>query len=149
MIITSRGIWATISIFVIGILVAVAGFFLLGVEKTALNWWAFGSLLFSLIVSLFATVTLVVPKNNGLFYNAGLSGTIWIYEVLVIISILFTKAFTERSNAFVFLQIGFNALFFIAVTVIVTASKYVRDSNARTYEKQQNGEYNKPKRGGV
>jgi hypothetical protein len=87
-------------------------------------------------------------KNNGIFYNAGLSGAIWIYEALVIVSILFTKAFAERLNSFVFLQIGLNALFFIAVIVIITASKYVRDSNARTYEKQQGGEYNKPIRGG-
>ncbi|MDR1978052.1 MAG: hypothetical protein LBQ42_04895 [Synergistaceae bacterium] len=146
----SRGIGATISVFVIGILVVAAGFFLLGIERTALNCWAFGSLLFSLIVSLFATITLVAPEknNNGLFYNAGLSGAIWIYEVLVIISILFTKAFAERLNSFVFLQIGLNALVFIAVIVIITASRHVRDSNARTYEKQQSGEYNKPKRGG-
>jgi hypothetical protein len=33
----SRGIWATISIFVIGILVVVAGFFLLGIERTTLK----------------------------------------------------------------------------------------------------------------
>jgi hypothetical protein len=146
----SRGVLAAISTFAIGILVVVAGFFLLGVEKTAINYWAFGSLLFSLVVSLLVTLTLVAPKGHrgGVFYAAGLSGTVWIYEIAVVISVLFVKAFTDRVNGFIFLQIAINALFLVVAIIIVAVSSHVYDSNASTYEKLQNGEYNKPKRGG-
>ena len=67
----SKGTLTTITVFAIGIVVVIAGFFLLDIEKIALNFWAFGSLLFSLIVSLLAMLTLVVPKENSehIFYS--------------------------------------------------------------------------------
>jgi len=146
----SRGILTTISVFIIGILVVVAGFFLLDIEKVALNFWAFGSLLFSLVVSLLAVITLVAPKRNkaSAFYNAGLSGAIWTYEIAVIISILFINSFIDRLNNFIFTQIAINAFFFIVAVLIIVASAHISDGNARTAENLQNGEYNKPKRGG-
>lgn len=149
-IIMSRGILATVSVFAIGIIVVIAGFFLLDIEKVALNFWAFGSLLFSLAASLLATVTLVSPKKNkeDVFYTAGLSSAIWIYEVAVVISVLFTKSFVDKLNNFIFLQITINALFFIVTIIIIVVSGRIHDINARTSENLQSGEYDKPKRGG-
>jgi hypothetical protein len=146
----SRGILTTIIVFAIGIIVVLAGFFLLDIEKIALNFWAFGSLLFSLIVSLLATLTFVAPKKNkdSVYYAAGLGSTIWIYEIVVVISIFFTKSFVEHLYRFVFLQIAINTLFFISALVITNVSARVHDNNAMTYESSQSGEYNKPKRGG-
>jgi len=131
-------------------LVVIAGFFLLDIERVVLNFWAFGSLLFSLVVSLFVMVTLVAPKKNrdSVFYTAGLSSTIWLYEIAVIISILFTKSFVDHVNGFIFLQIMINALFFVIALIIIRLSGNIYDNNARTYDNLQNGEYNKPKRGG-
>ncbi len=146
----SRGILTTIIIYAVGILVVIAGFFLLDIEKVALNFWAFGSLLFSLVVSLLAMLTLVAPKKNkdGVYYSTGLGSTIWIYEIVVVISIFFTKSFAEHLYRFVFLQIAINAVFFIIALVIINVSARVYDNNKRTYENLP-GEYNKPKRGGV
>lgn len=147
----SRGILTTISVFVIGILVVVAGFFLLEIERVALHFWAFGSLLFSLVVSLLVAITLVAPKRNkdGVFYTAGINSAIWIYEIVVIVSILFLKSFEDHLGGFIFTQITINALFFIAVIVINTVSGRIHDSNVKTSENLQNGEYDKPKRGGL
>ncbi len=146
----NRGILTTISVFVIGILVAVAGFFLLDIEKITIHFWAFGSLLFSLVVSLLTVVTLVAPTRNkdGVFYTAGLSSAVWIYEIAIIISVLFTKSFTDKLNSFILLQISIHALFFIIAVIIITVSGRIHDNNAKTCENLQNGEYNKPKRGG-
>ena len=145
-----RGVLATIVAFAIGIVVIIAGFFLLEIDRVAINYWAFGSLLFSLVVSLLATLTLVAPKANkgGVFYTAGLSGAIWIYEAIVVISILFARFFANRVNGFVFIQIAINASFFIVAVIIIGVSNRVHNNNAKTYENLQSGEYDKPKRGG-
>lgn len=145
-----RGMLTTISVFVIAILVVIVGFFLLEVEKAALNLWAFGSLLFSLVVSLVTILTLIAPKRNkrGIFFAAGLSGAVWIYEIAIVISILFTKSFVEHLSRFILLQIAINALFFIIAIVIVNVSGHIHDSNTEIHENLQNGEYDKPRRGG-
>lgn len=147
----SRGTLTTVIIFAIGILVVISGFFMLDIEKIALNFWAFGSLLFSLVISLLATLTLVAPKKNKnrVFYSSGLGSTIWIYEIAVVVSILFTRLFSEHVYRFVFLQIAINALFFISALIIINVSARVHDNNAETYENSQSGEYNTAKRGGV
>ena len=141
---------ASIISFAIGILVVIAGFFLLDIEKIALNYWAFGSLLFSLVISLLATLKLIAPKENkgSVFYSGGLGSAIWIYEILVVISIFFTNKFVDHMYRFVFLEIAINALFFISAMVIFNVSSRLHDNDAKTYENLQSGEYNKPKRGG-
>ncbi|QOX63651.1 hypothetical protein FRZ06_09960 [Anoxybacterium hadale] len=140
----------TVIVFTIAILVVIAGFFLLDIEKIALNYWAFGSLLFSLAVSLLATLALVAPKENkgSVFYTGGLSSAIWIYEIMVVISVFFTNKFVEHMYRFVFLEIAINALFFISALVIYNVSARLQYNDAKTYKNLQSGEYNKPKRGG-
>lgn len=146
----SKGILTTISIFAIGIIVAIVGFFLLDIERVALTFWAFGSLLFSLIVSLLVMIVLVSPKRNKdrVFYTAGLSISVWIYAMAVVISILFIKSFVDSLNSFIFLQIGINALFLVIAIVIITVSGHIYYNNEKTYENLQNDKYNRPKRGG-
>ena len=140
----------TIIVFAIGILVTIAGFFLLEIEKIALNYWAFGSLLFSLVVSLLATLMLVAPKknNSGVFYSGGLGSAIWIYEILIVLSIFFTKSFVEHMYRFVFLEVAINALFFISAMVICSVSARLHNNDVKTSNNLQSGEYNIPKRGG-
>jgi ABC-type transport system involved in multi-copper enzyme maturation permease subunit len=146
----SRGILTTVSVFAIGIVAVVAGFFLLDIEKIALHFWTFGSLLFSLLVSLLAMITLAVSKRNrdGVFYAAGLGGAVWIYEIAVVISVLCINSFADRLNSFIFTQIAINAFFFIIAAVIVSVSERIHNNNAKTYDNLQNEEYNKPRRGG-
>src|SRR5690625_3158173 len=105
----------TIMVFTITAIVIVIGFFLLNIEKNAINLWAFGSLLFSLVVSLLAILTLSSLKrdNNNVFYTAGLTSLVSIYQIMVVISILFTNYFSEQLNGFILLQLIINALFII------------------------------------
>lgn|GEM_PF-557854 len=150
-IVMSRGTLTAIISYTIGILVVIGGFFLLDIEKIALNFWAFGSLLFSLLVSLLVTLALVTSKKNkdSVYYSTGLVSTIWIYEIVVVISMFFTQWFAEHLYRFVFLQIAINVVFFISAVVIVNVSAQVHDNKVKTYNDLQSGEYNKPKRGGV
>ena len=67
--IMNRGILLTVCIFAIVVLVVVAGFFLLDIEKVALSYWGFGSLLFSLAVSMLAAITILLPSVGMLFFT--------------------------------------------------------------------------------
>ncbi|MDR0405395.1 MAG: hypothetical protein LBH54_01235 [Clostridiales bacterium] len=145
-----KNIVTVVAVFVIGMLVITAGFFLLNVEKTTLNLWAFGGLLFSLAVSLLSTVALILPKKNkdAVLYTAGLNAALWIYQAAAVVSVLFVRSFEEAVGGFILLQISINALFLIAVPVIDAASRRAYRNHAKTSENAQNGEYDKPKRGG-
>ena len=149
----SKGIFTIIGVFVIGIAVVITGFFLLDIEKNAINYWAFSSLIFTFIVSMFAMVTIIAPKRekDGVFYSTGLNSAVWIYLIAIVLSILFTRVFglfRISLNSFIFIQIVINALFFLAAILIITVSGRIYKINAETYEKMQNGENNTPKRGG-
>ena len=61
---------------------------------------------------------------------------------------MLSKIFEENIKGFIFLQIVINALIFVICTLIITVSTYINNSNKKTLEKQENGEYNKPRRGG-
>ena len=91
-----------------------------------------------------------MPKINkdNIFYNAGVISAIWIYEIFVVISIIFTNYFKGHVGTFILLQLVINALFFIALILITRASVHIHDINEKAYEKKQNGLYDKPKRGG-
>jgi hypothetical protein len=134
----------TIGVFLIAIVVTVAGFFLLDIERIALNYWAFGFLLFSLVLSLILLITI----QDSVFYNAAVVSAVWLYQIAVIATMFFVKSFSEAVNKFVLMEITINALFFIAAILIIASSRYVHDSNAKTFEKLNNGNYNAPKRGG-
>jgi len=141
----------TIMVFTITAIVIVIGFFLLNIEKNAINLWAFGSLLFSLVVSLLAILTLSSLKrdNNNVFYTAGLTSLVSIYQIMVVISILFTNYFSEQLNGFILLQLIINALFIIIALTIANVSRHIHKNNAKTQESLDNNEYDQPKRGGL
>jgi hypothetical protein len=146
----SRGVVANFCVFAVAIIVVIAGFFLLNIERVALNFWALGSLLLSLVLSSIVVATILAPKRDkdAIFYAAGLSVVVVVYQIAVIISMFFTQNFADDVNSFIFLQIIINALLIIAVVIIVVLSNRVHKGNAETYRKLQDGEYNQPKRGG-
>jgi hypothetical protein len=148
--IMSRGVMVSISAYAIAILVVIAGFFLLDIDKIALYFWAFGSLVFSLSVSMISTVILVSKKTTKdvLFFNTGFGSVIWIYQVLVIISVLFINSFRHHVGAFVFLEIAIFAIFIVISGAVQVSSKHIYVSNQKSQEKLNNSEYNKPRRGG-
>jgi hypothetical protein len=145
-----KNIFYTISGFFIVIVVLIVGFFLLDIERITLHYYALNFLLFSLIISLVSIITIVRVKTgkDSVFYNAGLSGAVWLYQIAIIITMFFVKNFRDGINKFILIEIVINALYFIAVILIVAFSNHVYHSNSQTAEKLNNGDYNTPKRGG-
>lgn len=146
----SRGVLATISVFVIGIIITIAGFFLLNIEQVTLNFYALGFLLFSQVVSLFVVITVIRPKekNTGVLYVSGLMSSIWIYEVAVILSILFIHLFDDSQGQFVFLQIVINALLFVTIISISNVSRHLNSKNAESQKKLMEEDNKEYRRGG-
>lgn len=146
----NKGIKTSLIIFLILVIVTLAGFFLLDFEHSTINVSALCFLELSLLVSMLSTISLAMRKNDKdtLYYNAGIGSITAIYQIAVIISVAVSKIFEENIKGFIFLQVVINALMFVICTLIITASTYINKSNKKTLEKQENGEYNKPKRGG-
>ncbi|MGI6530380.1 MAG: hypothetical protein ACOX3J_12015 [Clostridia bacterium] len=146
----NRGILLTVCIFAIVVLVVVAGFFLLDIEKVALSYWGFGSLLFSLAVSMLAAITILLPKKrrNAVFYSFGLSSATTLYLTAIIVGLIASKAFEKNLNGFILLQVIIHSLFIITAIIIFLASEHIRNKNVETQKKLDSGEYDRPKRGG-
>lgn len=146
----NKGIKTSLIIFLTLVIVILAGFFLLNFECSTINISALCFLELSLLVSMLSTISLARRKNDKdtLYYNAGVGSITAIYQITVIISVVVSKIFEESIKGFIFLQIMINALMFVICTLIITASTYINKSNKKALEKQENGEYNKPKRGG-
>ena len=146
----SKTKFTTLIVYVIAIIVIVAGFFLLGFKKTSINYWAFGSLLFSTIMAMIVTLSLVSSNQNKqvIFYRAGLGSAIGIYLLVVFISAFSSSLFKDNINVFIFIQIAIHAIFLVANIFMITVSSHIYHSNEITAKKLQDGEYNTPKRGG-
>ena len=146
----NKGIKTSLIIFLTLVIVILAGFFLLNFECSTINISALCFLELSLLVSMLSTISLARRKNDKdtLYYNAGVGSITAIYQITVIISVVVSKIFEENIKGFIFLQIMINALMFVICTLIITASTYINKSNKKALEKQDNGEYNKPRRGG-
>mgnify|MGYP000079963911 FL=1 len=146
----NKWIKTSLIIFLTLVIVILAGFFLLDFECSTINILALCFLELSLLVSMFSTISLARRKNDKdtLYYNAGVGSITVIYQIAVIISVVLSKIFEENIKGFIFLQIVINALIFVICTLIITVSTYINNSNKKTLEKQENGEYNKPRRGG-
>ena len=145
-----RGVLTTISVFATGIFVIVAGFFLLNFEKNTINYWAFGSLFFALVASMFVMISVIKPKRNKeyVLFRSGMISAISIYLIVVVTSVLMAGLFAEHINNFIYLQFVINAIFLIVTTIVVNVSAHKYAINEKTAKRLQDGEYNTPKRGG-
>ncbi len=139
----------TWTLFVLSVILVVSGFFLLSIEKNALNIWAFVLLLFSfcftMIVSL--SVTYFRSRRDNLFNVLGVYSSMFIYQVAVIVLTCFTGLFKENLGTFIFIHIGINVLFAITLIVIFGFTGHIYRVNDRTLEKIKTGEYDSPRRG--
>jgi hypothetical protein len=136
--------------FAIAIVVVVAGFFLIGIEQIAIHIWALAFLILSLLVSM-GTFVMVIQRRcvkDTVVYSAGASAAVWLYQVAVIVSVFLVGVFNGKVGRFVFAEIAIIAAFVIISLVINLSARHVHSSNMKTSERKENGEYNKPKRGG-
>lgn len=145
-----KTISTSIICFAVAVSVVISGFSLLDFEKTAIAFWAFGSLLFSFLLSLITAMTffLLKQRKNKVIHFAGLSSAILFYEIIVIASVALSPLFDGHLNQFIFTQIAANATYIILVTTISFVSGKIKDNNKKDCGKLESGEYSKPKRGG-
>ncbi len=145
-----KSVKISISIFILIIILVVSGFFLLGIERTAINYWTLGVIIFSSTVSL--CVTLMTFRNKGIakgmFYISGINSITWIYQIAVVIGIVITRLLGFGIGVFVFVQLLINVVFFITYLVISHTAEHIDDVNKETMDKLENGGYDTPKRGG-
>ncbi len=145
-----KSIYINCSIFILSVILVVSGFFLLGIEKTALNYWALGLLIFSFIFSTLVSLsgTFLRSTRDNVFNIVGAYSTIVIYQIAVIVFTVFTPLFKEHVGTFIFIQIVINIMFIIVLIVIVSFTGHINKVDDKTFDKIKTGEYNSPKRGG-
>ena len=144
---------SNIGIFSIGIIgfvviaFTIAAFFLLDIERIAVNHWALAFLLLSEVVMFggFIALRFMDAGHNKLFLSAGASTTLTLYFVSTLISVLFAGAFRERLNTFILIEFAIIALFIITMICIFAWSRNISRQNEADYEKVGSKE---PKRGG-
>ena len=147
----TRSALYTILGFAIAIAVAVAGFFLLEIEQIAIHIWALAFLILSLLVSMGSLVSILQRKaaaKDTVFHSAGTTAAVCVYQAVVLLSIAFTGAFNGKTGRFIFTEIAILAAFAVVMLAIGLSARYVHAANAKTLERQENGEHGAPKRGG-
>ena len=141
----------TIISFSIAIVIVAAGFFLLGIEQTIIHFWALAFLILSLLMSMCLLLTITRRKTivkDAVFYNAGASVIVWLYQVAVIISVALVGVFDNKVGRFIFVEITVLAVFIIIMLAINLFAQHTYLSNNTTAERKANGEYDAPKNGG-
>ncbi len=138
------------AIYILYVTLVLAGFFLLGIEKTALNFWALGFLLFSITFSIFVSLAgdFLRSTRENVFNIVGVYSAIAIYHIAVIICTVFTPIFRENIGTFIFIQIAINVVFIIILIAIIGFTGHIYKVDDRTFDKIKSGEYDSPKRGG-
>jgi len=130
---------------VIIIALTVAAFFLLDIERTTLNYWAFAFLVLSEVV-LFGGLLMLRFSNayySSLFLKSGIASALFLYFFTTLISMVLARWLGV--NGFVLVQLGIVALFAVILIIIVVFSQKIEHQTHRDLDKVGSTE---PKRGG-
>jgi len=135
---------------IIGLIVlvfSVAAFFLLSVDKIAVNIWALVFLLLSEIVFFSGLIGLRFTKatHSSFFLKTGITTSLSLYFTATFISVLFAGFFRENINTFILIEISIIVLFAIVSISFFAFSRRIDRQGDEDLEKV--GE-NEPKRGG-
>lgn len=134
---------------VIFIVLTVAVFFLLGIERNTLNYMALGFDIFAEIV-FFAAVAFLggnVSVSNNVFRRGGTTVVLGIYLLAALLLSFFSGVFNENLNRFLLVEIVFIALTAILVILILAISGRINAVD-RQAEESKIVENHTPKRGG-
>ena len=141
------GVVATAIIGLIVVAFTLAAFFLLEVERIAVNRWAFAFLLLSQIVLFGGLIGLRSTGENhaNLFIRAGVSTALSLYFAATMVSVLFAGAFRDNLNMFILIQLAIIALFSIITISLFACSRRIARRNEIDLKKVGTNEL---KRGG-
>ena len=117
---------AIVAVIVISFTLAV--FFLLDIERAALNLWALAFLLLSeaILFGGLIAVRLSGAGHSVVFMKSGVTATLLLYFVVTLISMFFTRIFTDNVNAFILMELAIFALFAIITVSILAFSRSLR-----------------------
>jgi hypothetical protein len=135
----------TTGIFLIILIVIVAGFFLLGRDTTQFNLTVLGYLVVSTIWS-YLVVLAIVSKSKGehTFFKLGLSTTTGFFILATAIYSNFAGAFDEDTGKFLLGGVIICAIYGIFIIAIVAASGFIHKANQKALLKKESKEYDKP-----
>jgi hypothetical protein len=139
-----------VSMAIIGLIIvtfSIAAFFLLDIERIALNRWALAFLLLSEIVLFGGLIRLRCTDANhsSVFLKAGVASALALYFIATLICSLFAGAFKESLNVFILIQLAIIMVFLIVTISVSAYSRGIERRNQEDIKKVGTGE---PKRGG-
>jgi len=137
---------SAISIGAIGVLIvafSLAAFFILDIEKTAMNMWALTFLLLSEFILFGGLIGL--RFTSKVFLTAGFGTILFIYFGATLLNICFAKWFIVNLNTFILVEIAIITLFAIITITIFSFSRGIERRNEEDIKKIGS---NEPKRGG-
>ncbi len=146
----NRSIFFILGTYITIYILLLTGFFLLGIEQSSLN---IGTLIFftnSFSLSFFTTLFVLI-RNSVTEKVFSISATTVLnifYIITTIVSLFISGIFNFSLGPFILVQLVIIAIYLILFFAIVIFSGYIKSSDEKSYEKLQNGEYDKAKRGG-
>ena len=132
---------------VIVVLFTLAMYFLLDIERNALNRWALGFLLLSEVIMFGGLIALrrAAPVHSSVFVKSGVTAALSLYFATTINSVFLSGLFTNNLNAFILIELGILALFaIVTITILAFSGSIGRRSN----EDASKTGSNEAKRGG-
>ncbi len=138
------------TIFALFTIVTLSGFFLLNIEQIAINIWSLVFLIFSYIVTLSSTLFLLTKRANSddVFAFTGINSLLFVYQISVFVSVALVWLTNIHLGTFIFIQLVLNAIFIIMFVLLMFSSKSINETNLKTMQKLENGDFNNEKRGG-
>jgi len=116
---------------IIALLLCIAGFFLLGIERIALNTWALAFLLLAQVVVFCAIVAARVSGlRSGIFLNVGVASAAFLYFVVTVIGVFLVRFF-DSLGRFVFMHLAIIGVFAI---IMVSMFAYANNIDRRSAE---------------
>jgi len=122
-------------------------FFLLGIERTSLQWLALAFLILSELVLFGGLIALrfAGEKHSKVFLTAGISTSLSLYFIVTLVSVLLSGLFGDNVSRFILMELGIIALFAVIIVCLSAASRSISNRNKADVEKIGSNEY---KRGG-
>jgi hypothetical protein len=129
--------------------IAAAVFFLLDFPRTALNYWAFGSVLFAdlFFCAGLALIRVLGPQHSRVFPAAGGITVLSLYFIAAVLAAVLSGSFEGNLKGFILLEAAALAVCAVLLLLIAAVSGRIASANAGDYGRLQNGEFNAPGRG--
>lgn len=142
-----KGVMSICAIGIIVIVLSLAAFFLMEIERNPVTMWAFISLLISEVVLFGGLIglRLTSAQYGKVFLKVGIGTTLLLYFIATLIVVLFSGAFREKLNIFILIELSIIAVSAVIAVLIIAFAHRIERSNEEDLKKTGTTE---AKRGG-